>query len=157
MKKIPWKNPLEKLGKKSLEKTLKNHMKNSIKNPLIFFFVFQLQRIGFTYVGCHHGYANILRLSLCLRTQWKRNQVHFNASSKFCEICSSLFCLAWLSPKWLKMHFVSSELLHLFDAAAAAAVQHFPRAAKPWQKQDWKEFQSISASGLLRLWTNKIK
>ena len=24
-------------------------------------------------------------------------------------------------------------------------------------KQDWKEFQSISASGLLRLWTNKIK
>ena len=60
MKKIPWKNPLEKLGKKSLEKTLKNplkkshekfhkkslenHMKTSIKipwkNPLIFFFLY---------------------------------------------------------------------------------------------------------------------
>ena len=25
------------------------------------------------------------------------------------------------------------------------------------KKQDWKDFQSVSASGLLRLWTNKIK
>ena len=55
MKKIPWKNPLEKLGKKSLEKTLKNplkkshekfHKKSLEKIPLIFFLYFSYKELG---------------------------------------------------------------------------------------------------------------